>query len=318
LCSTFLDRIRLASGAAARPRASAPGDNEGILLRAFLLTPDTTAPTLECGAADGLWHKEDVSITCTANDDGVGLANPDDASFTLSTDVSAGTETNNAETGSRPVCDVAGNCVMAGPIGGNKVDKKTPVITISTSPSGGEYELGDDVVVNYDCLDGGSGTASCSGPVASGGNLDTASVGQHSFMVEASDKVGNVGSESIVYQVLYDFGGFFRPVDNPEVLNKAKAGSTIPVKFSLSGAQGLDIFEQGYPRSVPISCDPNDEVDAIEQTLNDGSSHLEYDVTTDRYTYVWKTNKTWTNTCRQLVVKLDDGSTHLANFKFFK
>jgi probable HAF family extracellular repeat protein len=285
-------------------------------LRAFLLTPDTTAPKIECGAADGLWHREDVSIPCTATDDGVGLANPEAASFTLSTDVSDGTETADAETGSREVCDAAGNCATAGPIGGNKVDRKAPVITIGTTPGGNEYELGDDVVVDYDCLDGGSGTASCSGPVASGGKLDTASVGQHSFAVKASDEAGNVGSGSIDYRVLYDFGGFFRPVDNPEVLNKANAGSTIPVKFGLDGEQGLDIFEQGYPRSVPIACDPNDQVDAIEQTLNDGSSHLEYDATTDQYTYVWKTDRAWAHTCRQLVVRLDDGSTHLANFKF--
>jgi hypothetical protein len=56
-------------------------------------------------------------------------------------------------------------------------------------------------------------------------------------------------------QRVYDWTGFFSPVDNPEVdTNKAKAGSTIPVKFSLGGDQGLDIFESGYPNSVPMPC----------------------------------------------------------------
>ena len=38
----------------------------------------------------------------------------------------------------------------------------------------------------------------------------------------------------------------------------------------------------------------------------------------DQYTYVWKTNKAWAGTCRQLVVKLDDGTYHRANFNFTK
>jgi hypothetical protein len=40
------------------------------------------------------------------------------------------------------------------------------------------------------------------------------------------------------------------------------------------------------------------------------------DASTDQYTYVWKTEKAWANTCRQLVVKLKDGTFHRANFKF--
>ena len=59
-------------------------------------------------------------------------------------------------------------------------------------------------------------------------------------------------------------------------------------------------------------------MDAIEQTASASSSGLSYDATTDQYTYVWKTNKAWANTCRQLAVELDDGSTHLADFKFVK
>jgi probable HAF family extracellular repeat protein len=295
------------------------GNDAPNQIQAFLLTPDTTAPKIECGTADDLWHSEDVSIPCAVSDDGVGLADPTaDAGFTLTTSVPAGTETADAPTDSREVCDAAGNCATAGPVGGNKVDKKAPVISITTAPSGDEYELGDDVTVSYDCLDGGSGTAACSGPVASGGKLDTASVGQHTFTVETKDEVGNVGSDSIVYQVIYDFTGFFRPVDNPDVLNKAKAGSALPVKFSLGGDMGLDVFSSGSPSSRAIGCDSSDPVDAIEETVTAGSSSLSYDATTDLYTYVWKTNKAWAGTCRQLAVTLDDGSTHLANFKFVK
>jgi hypothetical protein len=36
-------------------------------------------------------------------------------------------------------------------------------------------------------------------------------------------------------------------IDPFPALNIAKGGSSIPVKFSLSGDKGLDIFAAGYP-----------------------------------------------------------------------
>jgi len=126
----------------------------------------------------------------------------------------------------------------------------------------------------------------------------------------------------------YTFSGFFRPVDNPDVAtNKAKAGSAIPVRFSLGGDQGLDIFATGtdnnnntftYPTSTAITCGSTDQLDAIEETVTAGGSSLQYDSSLDQYTYVWKTDKAWAGTCRQLVVKLDDGTYHRANFEFVK
>jgi len=114
----------------------------------------------------------------------------------------------------------------------------------------------------------------------------------------------------------FQFSGFFQPVDNPPTINVANAGSAVPVKFSLNGNQGLDIFEVGYPKSQAIACDTTSPLDTLEETSTAGSSSLSYDPSTDQYIYVWKTNKIWANTCRQLVVKLNDGSSHVANFKF--
>ncbi|MDP2949524.1 MAG: PxKF domain-containing protein [Chloroflexota bacterium] len=116
--------------------------------------------------------------------------------------------------------------------------------------------------------------------------------------------------------LVYSFSGFFRPVDNPPVLNSVKAGSGMPVKFSLGGDQGLDIFATGYPRSQRINCDMSTLLDAIEETVTAGSSSLSYDPIADQYVYVWKTDKAWASTCRQLIVRLNDGTDHVANFKF--
>lgn len=37
---------------------------------------------------------------------------------------------------------------------------------------------------------------------------------------------------------------------------------------------------------------------------------------TDTYTYIWKTDKTWKNTCRTLFLDLNDGTRHQARFQF--
>jgi hypothetical protein len=113
----------------------------------------------------------------------------------------------------------------------------------------------------------------------------------------------------------FQFSGFFPPVDNLPTMNVAKAGNAIPVKFSLNGDQGLDIFEVGYPKSQAIACDSTNPQDGIEETVTAGSSSLSYDATTDQYIYVWKTDKAWARQCRQLNVRLNDGTTHSALFQ---
>ena len=114
----------------------------------------------------------------------------------------------------------------------------------------------------------------------------------------------------------YRFVGFFTPVENPPAMNGATAGSAVPVKFSLTGNQTLAILD-GTPASAPIACDSAAPSHAVE-TVAAGSSGLSYDAVSDTYLYVWKTDKAWADTCRQLVLKLADGTLHRANFKLPK
>jgi hypothetical protein len=78
---------------------------------------------------------------------------------------------------------------------------------------------------------------------------------------------------------------------------------------------GLNIFTSGYPVSGSIACDLTTPIDVIEETVSAGGSSLKYNSTTNQYTYVWKTTKSWTG-CRKLIIILDDGTIHTANFKF--
>lgn len=54
----------------------------------------------------------------------------------------------------------------------------------------------------------------------------------------------------------------------------------------------------------------------IEETVAAGGSGLSYSAGSGQYTYVWKTGKSWKNTCRQFTLSLTDGSQHQAMFKF--
>ena len=47
-----------------------------------------------------------------------------------------------------------------------------------------------------------------------------------------------------------------------------------------------------------------------------GGSGLGYDPASGQYTYAWKTEKAWANTCRVLSLQLTDGTEHRAAFKF--
>jgi uncharacterized repeat protein (TIGR01451 family) len=141
-------------------------------------------------------------------------------------------------------------------------------------------------------------------------------VGATTVTATATDDHGNTSTCTFKVTVLYNFTGFFQPVDNLPTLNQVNAGRAIPVKFSLSGNKGLNIFAPDSPASAQFTCGANDPVVDIEQTVEADANSISYSGGSDQYNFVWKTDKAWANTCRQLVVVLNDGSTHRANFKF--
>jgi hypothetical protein len=196
------------------------------------------------------------------------------------------------------------------------VDKKAPVLSL-TCPAAPVF-LGASASASWTAVDGGSGVATgfASGSVP----LATGSVGQKQATAVAGASRDNVGNQSDAvscsYTVIYRWTGFFQPVDNV-ISNVAKAGSAIPVKFSLNGNQGLAIFMSGSPSSTKIACGTTSPtLDPVEQTVTAGGSTLTYDAVTRQYIYVWKTLKTWVGHCRRLDVKLNDGTVHVAYFRF--
>lgn len=168
---------------------------------------------------------------------------------------------------------------------------------------------------------GATAADGCAGNLTSSivvtGSVDTNTVGFYALTYSVSDPSGHTDTKVRTVEVLpYNFTGFFAPIDNPPVFNEMKAGQAAPVKFSLGGNQGLNIFAANSPSSVQISCSTSDPILPVEETETAGQSSLSYDSASGQYKYTWKTDSAWKNTCRQLTVTLRDGTVHTAKFKF--
>jgi hypothetical protein len=114
---------------------------------------------------------------------------------------------------------------------------------------------------------------------------------------------------------VYVFTGFFSPVANVPVVNTVKAGSAVPVKFSLGYNAGLGIFASGYPRVTTIPCSASATLSPVKQTVSTTANSLTYDSTANQYNYTWKTDSTWAGTCRRLIVRFTNSADHIADFK---
>jgi probable HAF family extracellular repeat protein len=119
-----------------------------------------------------------------------------------------------------------------------------------------------------------------------------------------------------VMEVAFTFSGFRAPVAGMPTYNAVRAGSAIPLKFSLGGNKGLAVFAAGYPQVAAIACQSGLPGAVLEETTTAGASALAYDPATDMYTYIWKTDRAWTGSCRQLTARFSDGSEGRANFDF--
>jgi hypothetical protein len=241
--------------------------------------------------------------------------NAADKTFALSTTVPAGTETANATTGSHTISDVAGNKTTAGPITGNKVDKKAPTITINT-PTATTYILNEAVAANYSCNDLGSGVATCAGTANNGANINTSSSGSKTFTVNATDNVGNASSQNVTYTVNYKFGGFLPPIQNPPAVNIGNVGRSYPVKFQVTDANGGFISALSAVQSITFqstSCGTlsGDPTYALPAGAT-GATSLRYDSTANQFVYNWATPST--PGCYTLFVTLDSGQIFPASF----
>ncbi len=108
------------------------------------------------------------------------------------------------------------------------------------------------------------------------------------------------------------FSGF-KGLSNPPTFNSAKAGTAVPIKFSLGANRGLAIFASGYPKVGTVPCNsPNATPTGLVVADSNG---LSFDASNNQYTWDWKTAKNWTG-CRALIVRFADNTEKKLLFKF--
>ncbi len=264
-------------------------ENEGS--KSITINLDKTAPTIS-GSADREanehgWYNDDVTVSFSASDETSGVAD-----YTKEVLLSEGV--NRSAEGT--AIDNAGNSSSA-IVSGINIDKRKPVITVE---DGGTYTLNQ--VVTWSATDTLSGLAD----EDKTGTIDTSKVGPQTDTITVTDKAGNTTEVTISYTVVYNFGGVLQPIKDGSIF---KAGSTVPVKFQLTDAQGKFISTANATIHYAKSSNQvfGDNLEAVSTSAATSGNNFRYDSSSNQYVFNLST-KGLTAGTYQLTITLDDGT----------
>lgn len=165
-----------------------------------------------------------------------------------------------------------------------KIDKTAPAIAIS-SPLAAEYTLNEPVVATYSCTDTGSGLATCTGTVASGLPIDTATIGPHRVSVNSTDRVGNASAGHVSYDVGYRICLAYDPT------RVRPAGSIVPLRVRICDYANTNLSSAAIVlTATALTLESSD----TSGTLDDAGSanpdnNFRFDGSTNTYVYNLKT-----------------------------
>jgi hypothetical protein len=188
----------------------------------------------------------------------------------------------------------------------------TVTFTVDSSAFGSVDPLTADLRRN------GEVVAACADPAASTATPDPCVAsrtlnGEGDLVVVARTSAFSVWAVTAPSIEPYPLSDFFSPIRTGPEVNAAKAGRTVPVKFSLGGDRGLDVLAEGSPSSRAVPCSSAASVAVPDLTSEPSALH--YDATSDQYAYLWRTSSTWTG-CRELSVRFVTGQELTAVFRF--
>ena len=135
----------------------------------------------------------------------------------------------------------------------------------------------------------------------------------------AANQSGNAAYDAapqvtLTITVVWPFTGFVGLAAEPAV-NQVRAGSSIPLTFSLGGNRGLNVLAAGSPTVAPYVCNgtlPAPGSGTALPLANNGA--LAYSTKTGQYTITWKPMKREQD-CRLVSIRLTDGTVHTARFQ---
>jgi hypothetical protein len=137
--------------------------------------------------------------------------------------------------------------------------------------------------------------------------VDTSSVGAKAVTCSASDIDGNTTTASATYNVVYDFAGFFDPVDNLPKFNISNSGQAIPLKWRITDANGIHVTDLASVEVTTsnLACSLKKSSDPVEEYAT-GSSGLQ-NLGDGYYQFNWATPKNYANSCKTMKLDLGEG-----------
>jgi hypothetical protein len=271
-------------------------------------TPPSITGTRSPTANENGWNNDDVTVTFECDDDLSGIASctdPQSVSAEGAGQSVTGTATDQAgNTATTTVDDV-------------NIDKTAPTVALVGGPAdGGSYYFGSvpepPTCTASDALSGlDSDGCSVSGY--------SSAVGEHTVKATATDRAGNVGSDTADYEVLaWTITGFHRPVDmGSGVFNVVKAGSTVPLKFEVFAGE-TELTDTSVVSSfmrMTVDCSNSSSQLESEMTVTStGGTSLRYDTTDGQFIQNWKT-PSGRGSCHKVTLTTQDGSSITALFK---
>jgi len=257
--------------------------------------------------ADG-WYSTEAFNKFTASDSPSGLADSTKAAFEVGTGAREGSGLTVA---SGSVSDNAGNTAASlTSTATYNVDLSNPYnVRFIDGPAAGSLPYFGSVPTGPTCSadDAVSGIKSC---VVSG---YSSAVGTHTMTATATDYAGRTATATRSYTVLaWTLAGFKSPVDMG-ILNYAKGGATVPLKFEVfSGSTELTSTSVVKTFTQKIDCQAG-VGDAIEE-YSTGNTELRYDTTGGQFIFNWKTPKA-PGSCYRVTMWTQDGSSIYADFQ---
>jgi len=119
--------------------------------------------------------------------------------------------------------------------------------------------------------------------------------------------------------VAYQFVGFRGPVLGGGVLNDAKAGQNVPLKWRLLDAAGRPVtnLTTASVTAASLTCGASTTAAGALAAAAGGGSALQ-NLGDGYYQYNWATSKSYANSCKTMQLNLGEGASHDALFRFTK
>ena len=130
-------------------------------------------------------------------------------------------------------------------------------------------------------------------------------IGDNQVCVRGIDALDNASTGvCATFTVQYVFSGFYSPLRmGAGVVNNAKGGQAIPVKWKLTDANGKlikDVKSFKAVKSFPVNCGTGVQSGPVVTEAAPGKSGLKYSNGT--WQYNWKTSKKYIKSCRSMFV----------------